>query len=88
MIDLEFEHLYSLTSHWVVELDITGIIVIIDVIYYVRDAVVLVKYNFTAFGIHLPNSGVLSDSTFAIFDLFDNIEIFFITKSMRSYLAS
>ena len=88
MIDMEFKHLNSLTSHWVVELDITLLILIIDVIYYVRDAVVLIECNTTAFGIHLPNSGVLSDSTFAIFDLFDDIEIFFITLAMRSYLAS
>ena len=77
-----------ITSHWVVELDITVIILIIGVIDDVMDAVVPVRCNFTAFGIHLPNSGVLSDSTFAIFDLFDDIEIFFITLVLRSYLAS
>ena len=88
MLELEFEHLNSLTSHWVVELDITLSILIIGVIEDVRDAVVLVECNFTAFGIHLPNSGVLSDSTFAIFYLFDDIEIFFITPCTSSYLAS
>ena len=78
----------SLTSHWVVELDITLSILIIGVIDDVRDAVVLVECNFTAFGIHLPNSGVLSDSTFAIFDLFDDIKILLITKVMHFMLAS
>ena len=88
MLHQEFALMDSLTSHWVVELDITLFILIIVVIDDVGDAVVLVECDFTAFGIHLPNSGVLSDSTFAIFDLFDDIEIFFITPSIRSYLAS
>ena len=55
----------------------------IYVLYYVRDAAVLVECNFTGFAIHLPNSGVLSDSTFVIFDLFDDIKLFVVTKSMH-----
>ena len=81
----EFELMDSLTSHWVVEFDIKFLIHIF-VIYvpcYVRDAVVLVKSNFTGFAIHHPSCGVLSDSTFAIFDLFDNIEILLITHPMH-----
>ena len=76
----------SITSHWVVKFNIKFLIyiVVIYVFYYVRDAVVLVESNLTRFSLHLPNSGVLSDSTFAIFDLFDDIEILFITMSMRS----
>ena len=80
----------SLTSHWVVEFDIKlpDKRIVFEVPYYVRDAVVLVESYFKAFAIHLPNSGVLCDSAFTIFDLFDDIEFLFITRSIRSYLAS
>ena len=76
----------SITSHWIVEFDLIVLIhiLVIYILYYVRDAVVLVESNLTVFAIHLPNSGVRSDSTFAIFDLFDDIKIPFITLTMRS----
>ena len=80
----------SLTSHWVVEFDIKLLNkrIVIEVPYYVRDAFVLIESYFKAFAIHLPNSSVLRDSAFTIFDLFDDIEILLITYSKRSYLAS
>ena len=76
----------KLKSYWVVEFDINFLIhiLVIYVLCYVRDAVVLVENNFTVHVIRLPNSVVLFNSTFAIFDLFDDIEIFLITLSMRS----
>ena len=85
MLKQEFEFKDSLTSHWVVEFDIKFLILIlvIYVLCYVRYAVVLVENNFTQFAMHLINSGVLNDSTFAIFDLFDDIKILLITKSMH-----
>ena len=81
----EFELMGSPSSHWVVEFDIECLIRIL-VVYVpcdIRDAVVLVKSNFTGFAIHHPSCGVLSDSTFTIFDLFDNIEILLITHPMH-----
>ena len=85
MLYIEFKLLDFHTSHWIVEFDITRIILVINVIYYKRYAVILVESNFTAFAIHLPNSGILCDSTFNIFDLFDDIEIFFITSSIHMH---
>ena len=76
--------MYKLKSLWVVEFDIKFLIFVFYVLYYVLYAVVLVESNTKVFAIHLPNSGVLSNSTFAIFDLFDDIEFILITMSMHS----
>ena len=76
----------SLTSHWVIEFDFKLLIsfLVIYVLSYKSYAIVLVECNFTTFFIHLPNSGVLSDSTLNIFDLFDDIALFGVTQSMHS----
>ena len=76
--------MFTFTSHRVEQFDIKLLILVIYVLCYVRDAVVLIKCNFTGFAIHLPDSGVLSDSAFVIFDLFDDIELFVVTSSMHS----
>ena len=73
----------TLTSHRVKEFDILLLILVIYVICYVRDAAALAEYNFALFANHLPNSGVLSDSTFVIFDLFDDIKLSVVTLLMH-----